>query len=190
MTLSSFHAMPCQGHMEHVKCIYGYLSKMKEAIICIWVEEPDLSGMPEQDFDWSNTVYGNVKEIIANDKPEPLGNCVTLLHYYDANLYHDLTTGCSVTGVLHLFNKTTIEWYSKKQATVETATYGSDSLLPEPVLIRLLIYIHIFITLEFQFVNTAMYLEITKLLLMVQLFHMPSYTNATMHCHSTVYVRL
>jgi hypothetical protein len=38
---------------------------------------------------------------------------------------HDIATGRSVTGVLHLVNKTSIEWYSKKQATVETATYGS-----------------------------------------------------------------
>jgi hypothetical protein len=34
--------------------------------------------------------------------------------------------GRSVTGILHLMNKTPIEWYSKKQATVETATYGSE----------------------------------------------------------------
>jgi hypothetical protein len=46
--------------------------------------------------------------------------------FVDANLYHDLVTGRSVTGVLHLFNQTVIDWYSKKQATVETATYGSE----------------------------------------------------------------
>jgi len=39
---------------------------------------------------------------------------------------HDIATGRSVTGILHLVNKTPIEWYSKKQATVETATYGSE----------------------------------------------------------------
>jgi hypothetical protein len=126
MTLSSFRAMPRQGHMDRVKRIYGYLSKMKDAVIRLRVEEPDLSGLPEQDFDWSNTVYGDVKEMVPDDIPDPLGNCVTLIHYYDANLYHDLTTGRSVTGILHLFNKTPIEWYSKKQATVETATYGSE----------------------------------------------------------------
>ena len=37
-----------------------------------------------------------------------------------------LATGRSVTGVLHFLNKTPIEWFSKKQATVETATYGSE----------------------------------------------------------------
>jgi hypothetical protein len=39
---------------------------------------------------------------------------------------HDVTTGKSVTGILHLINKTPLDWYSKKQATVETATYGSE----------------------------------------------------------------
>jgi hypothetical protein len=39
---------------------------------------------------------------------------------------HDLTTGRSVTAVLHFFNQTPIDWYTKKQATVETATYGSE----------------------------------------------------------------
>jgi hypothetical protein len=44
----------------------------------------------------------------------------------DANLMHDGVMERSVTGILHLVNKTPIEWYSKKQATVETATYGSE----------------------------------------------------------------
>ena len=39
---------------------------------------------------------------------------------------HDIMTGKSVTGILHMANKTPIDWYSKKQATVETATYGSE----------------------------------------------------------------
>src|SRR5687768_12211509 len=34
--------------------------------------------------------------------------------------------GRFVTGVLHILNATPIDWYSKKQATVETATYGSE----------------------------------------------------------------
>jgi len=40
-------------------------------------------------------------------------------------MYHDLITRRSITGILHLANKTPIGWHSKKQATVETATYGS-----------------------------------------------------------------
>ncbi len=51
---------------------------------------------------------------------------MTLSHYVDANLYHDLITGQLVTSILHLINKTPFDWYSKKQAIVETATYGSE----------------------------------------------------------------
>ena len=46
--------------------------------------------------------------------------------YEDANLYHDLTTGRAVTGILHLLNGTPIDWFSKRQDTVETATYGAE----------------------------------------------------------------
>jgi hypothetical protein len=63
--------------------------------------------------------------VLPNDAPEPLGKYVTLSHYVDANLMHDVTAKKSVTGILHLINKTPLDWYSKKQATVETATYGS-----------------------------------------------------------------
>lgn len=41
---------------------------------------------------------------------------------------HDIKNGRSVTGVLNLLNKTPIEWFSKKQPTVETETYGSEFL--------------------------------------------------------------
>src|SRR5687768_905390 len=34
--------------------------------------------------------------------------------------------GRFVTGVLHMLNATPIDWYSKKQATVEMTTYGSE----------------------------------------------------------------
>ena len=31
-----------------------------------------------------------------------------------------------MTGILHLVNQTPMDWFSKKQATVETVTYGSE----------------------------------------------------------------
>ena len=126
MTMSGFRVAPRQGHLERAKRLYGYLSKMRDAVIRIRTEEPDYSGLPDQDFDWAYSVYGAVKEIIPHDAPEPLGRYVTLTHYVDANLFHDMITGRSVTGILHLLNKTPIDWFSKKQATVETATYGSE----------------------------------------------------------------
>ena len=59
--------------------------------------------------------------------PDPLGKAVTTTTTtLDANLNHCLATGKSLTGCLHFVNKTHVDWYSKKQATVETATYSSE----------------------------------------------------------------
>ena len=58
--------------------------------------------------------------------PDPLGEAVTTTTTMDANLNHCLATGKFLTGCLHFVNKTPVHWYSKKQATVETATYGSE----------------------------------------------------------------
>ena len=60
------------------------------------------------------------------DIPEPKGTYVTLSHYFDVNLYYDMVTGRSVTAILHFLNQTPMDWYLKKQATVETATFGSE----------------------------------------------------------------
>jgi len=46
--------------------------------------------------------------------------------YVDANLLHDYITGRNWTGIIHLFNKTVIDWFSKLKNNVETATYGSE----------------------------------------------------------------
>jgi hypothetical protein len=69
---------------------------------------------------------GNASKAVPKDAPKPLGKPVTMTHYQDVNLYHDIITGQSVTAILHFLNKFLIDWYSKKQATVETATYGSE----------------------------------------------------------------
>ena len=53
--------------------------------------------------------YGKMKEPIPDNAPEPLGYQVTLIHYIDANLYHDALTGCFVTGILHMVNVIPIE---------------------------------------------------------------------------------
>jgi hypothetical protein len=64
--------------------------------------------------------------LIPQVAPDPLGKMVTLTHYLDANLVHNTISGISVTGTLHMINNTPLDWYSKNQATVETATYGSE----------------------------------------------------------------
>jgi hypothetical protein len=126
MTMSRFRAAPRIGHLNGLKQIYGYLKKFASAAIRVRLLEPDLGEPPDQDFDWCHSVYGNVKELVPKDAPKPLGKPVKASTYTNANLYHDMLTGSSVTGILHLCNLTLVDWYSKNQATVETAMFGSE----------------------------------------------------------------
>ena len=66
--------------------------------------------------------------LLPYDAPTPLGKPIVLTYYVDVNLFHDVVIGRSVTRILHFINQTPIDWFSKKQATAETATYGSGFL--------------------------------------------------------------
>jgi hypothetical protein len=77
-------------------------------------------------YSWEHIVYGECKEEIPEDAPEALGKAVVLSTYVDANLYHYMITCRAITAVLHFINKTPFEWYSKRQATAESATFSSE----------------------------------------------------------------
>ena len=126
ITMSRVRAQPRKGHLDRLKRIYAYVIRTKDYATRFRTTEPDYSYLPDQNFDWAHTVYGNVQKIIPDDIPDPLGKSVTTTTTVDANLNHCLATGRSVTGCLHFVNHTPIDSYSKRQATVETATYGSE----------------------------------------------------------------
>ena len=126
MTLGRFRVAPRKGHMDRVKRIIGFLKKQPDAAIRFRTGRPSHSDFVIQEYDWCQSVYGCVTEEIPHDIPIPLGRKVRLTTFVDANLYHDMITGRSVTGVLHFLNQTPIDWFSKHQNTVETATYGSE----------------------------------------------------------------
>lgn len=126
MSMSRWRAAPRQGHLDRLKRVYGYVKRMKDGFIRFRTGEPDYSDVQDPVFDWAKSVYGDVKELIPDDAPEPKGKPVVMTTYVDANLYHDVITGRSVTALLHLVNQTPIDWYTKRQSTVETATFGSE----------------------------------------------------------------
>ena len=63
---------------------------------------------------------------IPKDIAKPLGKRIISTTFLDANLLHDIVTGKSVTTALHFVNTTPTDWFSERQATVDTATYGSE----------------------------------------------------------------
>jgi hypothetical protein len=126
MTMGRFRTAPRKGHLERLKHIVGYLKKYDMGAIRFRTTEPDYSHLPEPNVDWTYAVYGKVTEQIPADIPKPLGKTVVLTCYVDANLVHDMVTGRSAMGILHMLNQTPVDSTSKRQDTVETATYGSE----------------------------------------------------------------
>ena len=130
MTMSRYRVAPRIGHLDRVKRMFGYLRTYKKTAIKFRTDKPDYSAFDENHVqqEWDYSQYGGVKEEIPKDAPEPRGPSILVTEYIDANLYHDEVTGRSCTGILAMLNKTPIDWYSKRQATVESATYGSEFL--------------------------------------------------------------
>ena len=86
---------------------------------------PDYSKYKKVEQDWGFQ-YHPCQEELPPDMPTPKGKPVRTTTFVDANLLHDMVTGRACTGIIHMLNKTPIAWYSKRQATVETATYGAE----------------------------------------------------------------
>ena len=126
MTMSRFRQQPRIGHLERLKKIVIYLANFPHGALRFRLHEPDYSNLPHKEYDWQRTVYEGAKEEIPHDIPEPKGKYVITTTYVDANLHHDQVTGNSVTACLHIVNATPSHWYTKRQATVETETYGSE----------------------------------------------------------------
>jgi len=96
------------------------------ATIKIRTDVPDCSAIPVKMHNWECSCHEDAEEETPPDSPKPKGKSITMTSYFNANLYHDVISGKAVTGILHWFNQTPIDWFSKLQSAVETATFGSE----------------------------------------------------------------
>eukprot|EP00957_Ditylum_brightwellii_P088228 6720899-Ditylum_brightwellii.AAC.1 len=123
--MARFRLAPCQGYLKHSKCIYCFLCDYKNTAIKFNTEILDCSNYKVEKKNRGH-IYHRCQEEIPVDMPEPSGKPVMATTFVDANLLHDVITGRSYTGIIQLLNKTPIDWFSKRQNTVKTATYRSE----------------------------------------------------------------
>ena len=85
------------------------MSRFKHFELKFRTEEPEMSHFDNKtSFNWSQSIYGDHSEELPDNVPRPLDKRVTLTHYFDANLMHDVLSGKAVTGYIHLINNTPI----------------------------------------------------------------------------------
>ena len=78
-----------------------------------------------QEYEWFD-FYRDAKEAIPPNIPEARGNDVIISCFVDANHAGNQKDRRSQTGILIFINKAPIIWYSKRQNTVETSTFGAE----------------------------------------------------------------
>lgn len=71
-------------------------------------------------------LYPDAEQAIPYDMPEPLGEPVFVTCFVDADHAGNRVTRRSHSGIIIYVNSTPIIWYSKRQNTVESSTFGSE----------------------------------------------------------------
>ena len=123
--LSQYLANPRAGHMDQVLRIFAYLKKHDRSKLVFddtpvaW-DESCFNPAEWEDF------YPGAKENLPPDPPEPRGNPVQTNCFVDANHAGDQVTRRSHTGILIYLNTALVSWFSKRQNTVESASFGSE----------------------------------------------------------------
>jgi hypothetical protein len=124
--MSQYQANPRRGHLEALYHIFGHLKKRQKQKI---VFDPTRVEVDETCFrvraDWSE-FYGDVAEELPATMPEPRGNPVNITCFVDSNHAGNVITRRSHTGILIFVQNSPIIFYSKRQNTVETSTFGSE----------------------------------------------------------------
>ena len=116
-------AAPRIGHLHAVLQIFAYLNSHDRSRLVFDVKEFDHKAA--RVADWSG-YYPHVKEAIPPNAPKPLGKEMQMTSYIDTDHVGDIVMRRSRTGILLFLNRSPIMWQSKKQASIETSTFGSE----------------------------------------------------------------
>ena len=123
--LSTYMALPRKGHMEQVYHVFGYLKTHSKHRLFFDPRHPDIDERAFSSYEWYD-FYHDAREQVPNNMPPPRGHSVSTHCFVDADHASNTVTCQSQTGILIFLNRAPIVWYSKRQNTMETSTFGSE----------------------------------------------------------------
>jgi hypothetical protein len=125
--LSQYQANPRVGHLEALYHVFAYMKSHLD--IGHVAFDPKTPMVDESAFnngaDWKE-FYREVQEELSSKMPKPWGQRVTISAFVDANHARNKVTRHLHTGIIIYVQHALILWYSKRQNTVEVATFGSE----------------------------------------------------------------
>jgi hypothetical protein len=123
--LSTYLALPLTAHLEQVHQILGYLKQKPSRQVAFDPSHPDIDERRFVQHDWQE-FYRYAEEQRSSVEPPPRGKSVSTHCFVNADHAGHKLTRRSHTGILLFVNRDPIVWYSKRQNSVEDASFGSE----------------------------------------------------------------
>ena len=123
--MSSHTAMPREGHLDHVLYIFSYLKQHHNSRLVLDPTYPEIDMTAFKRQNWKQ-FYGDVMELMPKNAPRAIGKEFIIRAFVDADFAGDSLTRRSRTGFVVYLNGAPIFWFSKKQSSLETSSFGSE----------------------------------------------------------------
>ena len=114
--------------MQQLFQIFAYLKKYHNSEMVYDPSDPVVNESRFEVRDWTSSEFGHLqgKEELPPNMPEPQGTGFVMRAKVDADHASDTTTRRSRTGFIVYLNSAPAYWMSKKQASVESSSFGSE----------------------------------------------------------------
>ena len=123
--LSQYLAASRKGHLDKCIHIFSYLKYHSSFPLKLRSNSSPIEKSKFGSHDRSE-FYPDAKEQIPANAPEPLGRAIVITAYVDASHAGNKVTRRSHSGHIIYVNSSPIVWYSKRQNTVETSSFGNE----------------------------------------------------------------
>ena len=123
--MSMYLALPRRRHLEQLYHVFGYLKPNPKRKLYLDPQHPQVDNRSFQSCDWYD-LYRDAEEAVPGDMLPPRGESVSTHCFVDSDHAGNTVSRRSQTGLLLFVNCAPIVWYSKRQNTVETSTFGSE----------------------------------------------------------------
>ena len=126
--MSSHMAMPREGHLKQLFHIFAYIDKYHYAELVLDPSDPVIDERAYERKDWSSSEFSHLSgsEEVPSNQPEPRGIGLTIKAEVDVDHAGDTVIRRSRTGFFVYCNSALIYWFSKKQNSVESSSFGSE----------------------------------------------------------------
>ena len=117
VVLSQYFPDPRKGHITNIQHLYVYLNKYTSTSIKFNTEIHSYENFKTIEGKWGN-FYDVEPAELPHSCPPTMIIPVPITSFVDENFMEDLSKGRYQTRIIHILNKTPIDWYYKPQSCV------------------------------------------------------------------------